>query len=528
MLELHGHGGPIVMDLLIARAIELGARPARPGEFSERAFHNDKLDLVQAEAIADLISAGSTEAARAALRSLAGNFSREVQALAARVMELRAYVEAAIDFPDEDAEFLASAEVRERLEEINARFATIAETVRQGRALRDGLHVVIAGRPNAGKSSLLNALAGHDAAIVTEIPGTTRDVLRERIHVDGLPIHIVDTAGLRDTDDLIEIEGVRRARMEMSRADLVLYVVDATRGFAPGEQAALPVGTATLLVWNKVDLPGAQPVPVLDDRPSLPVSALLGEGMPELREQLKAAAGYQSESGAWSARRRHLDALARAQSLFELAEARLGERASFELVAEELRQAHQALGEITGEVSSDALARRRVRDLLHRQVTATGGFHPMIRPDPDFRPDRVFHHPGASPAVSPAARPAPQPPPSVRRPHPSTTSPTTTRWCCRPAMTPPASSPATDASAAPSWRRRCGICVSAMRAHGAPATCSWRRRSWRCEPERRPRAAWPGCAGVLAYRIGAGDTATAAGRPFADTGPGCGHAATPG
>jgi len=355
VLELQGHGGPVVMDLLIARAVELGARPARPGEFSERAFHNDKLDLVQAEAIADLISAGSTEAARAALRSLAGNFSREVQALAARVMELRAYVEAAIDFPDEDAEFLASTEVRERLAEINSRFAAIAETVRQGRALRDGLHVVIAGRPNAGKSSLLNALAGHDAAIVTEIPGTTRDVLRERIHVDGLPIHIADTAGLRDTDDLIEIEGLRRARMEMSRADLVLYVVDATRGFVPGEQAGLPVGAATVVVWNKVDLPGARPVPVLDDRPSLPVSALLGEGMPELREQLKAAAGYQSESGAWSARRRHLDALARAQSLFELAEARLGERASFELVADELRQAHLALGEITGEVSSDAL-----------------------------------------------------------------------------------------------------------------------------------------------------------------------------
>ena len=355
VLELHGHGGPIVMDLLITRAIELGARSARPGEFSERAFHNGKLDLVQAEAIADLISAGSSEAARAALRSLAGNFSREVQSLASRVMELRAYVEAAIDFPDEDAEFLASPEVRKRLEEINSRFATIAETVRQGRALRDGLHVVIAGRPNAGKSSLLNALAGHDAAIVTEIPGTTRDLLRERIHVDGLPIHVVDTAGLRDTDDLIEIEGVRRARMEMSRADLVLYVVDATRGFVPGEQATLPVGTATLLVWNKVDLPEAKPVPELDDRPVLPVSALLGAGMPDVREQMKAAAGYQSESGAWSARRRHLDALARAQSLFELAAARLGERASFELVAEELRQAHQALGEITGEVSSDAL-----------------------------------------------------------------------------------------------------------------------------------------------------------------------------
>ena len=355
VLELQGHGGPVVMDLLVARAIELGARLARPGEFSERAFHNDKLDLVQAEAIADLIAAGSAEAARAALRSLAGNFSREIRVLATHVMELRAYVEAAIDFPDEDEEFLATAEVRERLEEIDARFAAIGEAVRQGRALRDGLHVVIAGRPNAGKSSLLNALAGFDAAIVTEIPGTTRDLVRERIHVDGLPIHVVDTAGLRDTDDVIEIEGLRRARMEMSRADLVLYVVDAALGFAAGEQAALPAGTATIIVWNKVDLSDAQPAPALEDRPALTVSTLTGAGMPALREQLKAAAGYQSESGAWSARRRHLDALARAQSLFELAEARLGERASFELVAEELRQAHQALGEITGEVSSDAL-----------------------------------------------------------------------------------------------------------------------------------------------------------------------------
>jgi tRNA modification GTPase len=355
VLELHGHGGPVVMDLLVARAIELGARQARPGEFSERAFLNDKLDLTQAEAIADLIAAGSAEAARAAMRSLAGNFSREVHALADKVTELRAYVEAAIDFPDEDAEFLAGEEVRGRLTDISTRFATIAETVRQGRALRDGLHVVIAGKPNAGKSSLLNALAGHDAAIVTEIPGTTRDVLRERIDVEGLPIHVVDTAGLRDSADVIEQEGLRRARMEISRADIVLYVVDATHGFFAGEQGTLPTETATLVVWNKVDLADALPPPALAGHSVLPLSALRGDGMPALREQLKSAAGYQAESGAWSARRRHLDALNRAQSLFELAEARLGERASFELVADELRQAHQALGEITGNVSSDAL-----------------------------------------------------------------------------------------------------------------------------------------------------------------------------
>jgi tRNA modification GTPase len=245
--------------------------------------------------------------------------------------------------------------VRDRLTEIGQRLAAIGESLRQGRALRDGLHVVIAGRPNAGKSSLLNALAGYDAAIVTEIPGTTRDLVHERIHVDGLPIHVVDTAGLRDSDDVIEIEGLRRARMEMSRADFVLYVVDATRGYGPGEVAQLPTGTATLIVWNKVDLPEAQALPPAEDRPAIAVSALLGAGLPELREQLKAAAGYQSDSSAWSARRRHVDALARGQSLFELAEARLSERASFELVAEELRQAHEALGEITGEVSNDAL-----------------------------------------------------------------------------------------------------------------------------------------------------------------------------
>jgi tRNA modification GTPase len=355
VLELHGHGGPVVMDLLVARAIELGARHARPGEFSERAFHNGKLDLAQAEAIADLISAGSAEAARAAVRSLFGAFSREVQGLAAQVMDLRARVEAAIDFPDEDAEFLATPAIRDRLAEVNARFAAIGETLRQGRALRDGLHVVIAGKPNAGKSSLLNALAGFDAAIVTEVPGTTRDLLRERIHVDGLPIHVVDTAGLRDTDDVIEIEGLRRARMEMSHADLVLYVVDAARGFMNGELAQLPAGTASIVVWNKTDLPGATMPPALEDRPAVALSALTGEGMGLLRDQLKAAAGYQSDSGAWSARRRHLDALERARSLFELASARLNERASFELVAEELREAHQALGEITGATSSDAV-----------------------------------------------------------------------------------------------------------------------------------------------------------------------------
>jgi len=356
VLELHGHGGPVVMDLLVARAIELGARMARPGEFTERAFLNDKLDLAQAEAIADLIDAGSAEAARAALRSLAGEFSREISELAELVMELRVFVEAAIDFPDEDAEFLASDEVRGRVADIVERFAAVNRSARQGRALRDGLNVVIAGRPNAGKSSLLNALAGFEAAIVTEIPGTTRDVLRERIHVDGLPIHVIDTAGLRDTADVVEVEGVRRARAEIGRADLVLYVVDAERGLDAAEQAALPAGATLLVIWNKTDLARARPPPALENHPVIPVSALTGAGLPALREQLKSAAGYQADAaGVFSARRRHLDALARAESLFELAAVRLAEQASFELVAEELRQAHEALGEVTGRVSSEQL-----------------------------------------------------------------------------------------------------------------------------------------------------------------------------
>ncbi|MGB5131555.1 MAG: tRNA uridine-5-carboxymethylaminomethyl(34) synthesis GTPase MnmE [Steroidobacteraceae bacterium] len=351
VLELHGHGGPVVMDLLIRRAVELGARPARPGEFSERAFHNGKIDLAQAEAIADLIGAGSEQAARAAMTSLAGEFSREVAALAAQVMELRVFVEASIDFPDEDAAFLDSPAVRGRLSDIFERFERIGSAAKQGRALSEGLSVVIAGRPNAGKSSLLNALAGHDAAIVTGIPGTTRDLLRERIAIDGLPIHVIDTAGLRDSPDIIEEEGIRRARSARDRADLVLYVVDASVGALRGELEALPEDPPVLPVWNKTDI-AAPPA----GHDGLAISALTSAGLPELRERLKAAAGYRAaDAGIFSARRRHLEALGRAQGLVKSAAARLQERAGFELVAEELRLAQQALGEITGEVTNEAV-----------------------------------------------------------------------------------------------------------------------------------------------------------------------------
>jgi tRNA modification GTPase len=351
VLELHGHGGPIVMDLLVARAVGLGARLARPGEFTERAFLNEKLDLAQAEAIADLIGACSREAAQAAMASLSGAFSREIEALAAMVLELRTYVEAAIDFPDEDAEFLRSPEVAARLSDITGRFERIGAAAATGRALTEGLTVVIAGRPNAGKSSLLNALAGFDAAIVTDIPGTTRDVLRERIAIDGLPIHVIDTAGLRESADVIEEEGVRRAREQMRRADLVLYVIDTAVGSEAGELEALPSDSLVLPVWSKIDL--ALPPPGV---PGVAISVRTGAGLDALRARLKSAAGYRAtEGGVYSARRRHLDALGRAQSLFEVAQARLAERASFELVAEDLRLAQQALGEITGEVASDEL-----------------------------------------------------------------------------------------------------------------------------------------------------------------------------
>jgi tRNA modification GTPase len=361
VLELQGHGGPAIMDMLVRRVVELGARLARPGEFTERAFLNDKIDLAQAEAVADLIEAGSAQAARAAMRSLQGEFSAEIHELVDLLMGLRVHVEAAIDFPDEDVEILSSPEVTGRMAEIEERLARVRKAAGQGRLLRDGLNVVLAGRPNAGKSSLLNGLAGYDAAIVTPIPGTTRDVLRERIHVDGLPVHVVDTAGLRDTEDLVEGEGVRRARGEIERAGLVLYVIDASEPPAPEalqqELAELPAGVPVLQVWNKVDLvEGTVPE---GDGPLLGVSALTGAGLDELRERIKAQAGYEAaEAGTWSARARHLDALERATQRVDRARAQLGQLDAYELVAEDLRQAQQALGEITGEVTSDELLGR--------------------------------------------------------------------------------------------------------------------------------------------------------------------------
>ena len=363
VLELHGHGGPVVMDMLLARALQLGARMAEAGEFSRRAFLNDKLDLTQAEAIADLIDSGSVEAARAALRSMQGEFSVAVRSLTDAVTETRMHVEAAIDFPEEEIDFLADTQLRTRIDGAIGLCVEIAAKARQGALLREGMTVVIAGRPNAGKSSLLNRLAGYDAAIVTAIPGTTRDVLRERIAIDGMPLHVADTAGLRDEADVVEAEGIRRARQEMTRADRILYVVDGQHGPEPAvierELATLPAEVPVTLVVNKIDLLAIASRYEQSQPPRLYVSAITGEGIDLLREHLKECMGFQgADSGTVSARRRHLDALARADRHLQEARRQLLEQRAGELMAEELRQAQQALAEITGEFTSEDLLGR--------------------------------------------------------------------------------------------------------------------------------------------------------------------------
>jgi tRNA modification GTPase len=361
VLELHGHGGPVVLDLLLQRTYELGARPARPGEFSERAFLNDKLDLAQAEAIADLIDSASSQAARLALRTLRGAFSERVHALVEALTQLRLYVEAAIDFPEEEIDFLADDHIQSRLTAIQDNLKNTLESARQGSLLREGMRVVIAGRPNAGKSTLLNALAGYERAIVTDIPGTTRDVLREQILIDGLPLHIIDTAGLRDSADVVEQEGVRRAWAEIRGADRILYLKDAAASDAAEGDALysqlLEAGPPVTLVYNKIDLLG-QPARLRETGAQVVIrlSARSGDGMQLLRAHLQACVGYQpGGEGEFMARRRHLDALRRAQAHLMQGEAQLRERAAGELLAEELRLAQQALGEITGEVSADDL-----------------------------------------------------------------------------------------------------------------------------------------------------------------------------
>jgi len=363
VLELHGHGGPIVMDQLLARCVGLGARLAEPGEFSRRAFLNDKLDLTQAEAIADLIDSGSAEAARAAVRSLQGEFSASVRSLTEAVTETRMHVEAAIDFPEEEIDFLADTALRGRLDHTLALCGQIAAAAKQGAILRDGMTVVIAGQPNAGKSSLLNSLAGYAAAIVTDIPGTTRDVLRERIHIDGMPLHVADTAGLREVSDVVEAEGIRRAHEEMARADRILYIIDATRALDTEaielETRTLPKDVPVTWIFNKSDLCGARARLEQSQPPRVHLSAMTGEGLDLLRAHLKECMGFVgADTGTISARRRHLDALARAERHIQEAASQLIDHHAGELMAEELRQAQQALAEITGEFTSDDLLGR--------------------------------------------------------------------------------------------------------------------------------------------------------------------------
>lgn len=365
VLELQGHGGPVLIDMIIKAILDFpDVRPARPGEFSERAFLNDKLDLTQAEAIADLIDTTSEQAAKAALQSLQGGFSHEIDQLVDQVIHLRMYVEAAIDFPDEEIDFLSDGKVATDLEGIIDRLQQVMVQAKQGTLLREGMKVVIAGRPNAGKSSLLNALAGRESAIVTAIAGTTRDVLREHIQIDGMPLHIIDTAGLRESPDEVERIGIQRAWDEIRGADRVLFMVDATETNAvhpadiwPEFFEQLPDDLPFTVIRNKVDL-NEEPVTIEDigGIPVLHLSAKTGRGIDLLREHLKHCVGYTATSeGSFMARRRHLDALERAREHLMIGQEQLEMNLAGELLAEELRLTQQHLNEITGEFTSDDL-----------------------------------------------------------------------------------------------------------------------------------------------------------------------------
>lgn len=367
VLELQGHGGPVILDTLLHNLTLLGARLARPGEFSERAFLNDKLDLAQAEAIADLIDASSEQAARCALRSLQGEFSAKVNQLTESLTQLRIFVEAAIDFPEEEIDFLADSKVGQDLQALLQQLEDIFRQARQGALIQEGMTVVIAGKPNAGKSSLLNALSGKDTAIVTDIEGTTRDVLRERIHLDGMPLHVIDTAGLRDSPDLVEQEGIRRAWKEIESADRILFVIDSSGDYSLSPQANWPEYFAKYperdnitFVLNKADLSGiATRVSEDHGHPVIGLSAKGGEGLQGLTEHLKQCMNFSGvDEGSFTARRRQIEALQQARTYMRNGQLQLQQAAAGELLAEDLRQAQQALGEITGSFTSDDLLGR--------------------------------------------------------------------------------------------------------------------------------------------------------------------------
>lgn len=368
VLELQGHGGPVIIDLLLKRILAIGEiRIANPGEFSERAFLNDKMDLAQAEAIADLIDASTEQAARSAVNSLQGVFSQQIYEMVEALTNLRIYVEAAIDFPDEEIDFLSDGKIEAKLDEVIAHLDSVRSQAYQGSLLREGMKVVIAGRPNAGKSSLLNALSGREAAIVTDIAGTTRDVLREHIHIDGMPLHIIDTAGLREATDEVERIGIERAWQEIEQADHILFMVDSTTTQAtkpeqiwPEFIARLPKSLPITVIRNKVDITD-EPIAItkVGDYSLICLSAYLKEGIDLLRQHLKESIGFnQHIEGGFLARRRHIQALNIAAEHLQQGYQQLVVAHSGELLAEELRLTQQALSEITGEFSSDDLLGR--------------------------------------------------------------------------------------------------------------------------------------------------------------------------
>lgn len=382
VLELQAHGGPVLLDCLLKEVLKQGARLARPGEFSERAFLNNKIDLTQAEAIADLIESSSEQAARNAFRSLQGEFSQKISTLVDSVIRLRVYVEAAIDFPEEEIDFIADGKVARDLSTIIEQLQMVFAQARQGALIQEGMSVVIIGKPNAGKSSLLNALSGKDSAIVTEIAGTTRDVLREHIQIDGMPLHIIDTAGLRDSPDIVEREGIRRAWAEIEKADRILLVVDSTstletdpvvltRGLNPNDLAPqlsaqltrqLPQLHNVIVVHNKCDLVG-KPAAIQSinshrgtDTTLITLSAKSSDGIDLLREHLKTTMGFQGAGeGGFTARRRHLLALEKAEAALLAGLDQLRDYGAGELLAEDLRHCQNALSEITGEFTPDNL-----------------------------------------------------------------------------------------------------------------------------------------------------------------------------